>query len=69
VLLLSLESLQQVHVHEYGSFSTYGVGVGLKRIKPPKNYSYKYNFFAINFFGKVWTSHLGLFFLFLSIFD
>jgi hypothetical protein len=32
-----------------------------KRTKAPKNCSYKYNLFTFNFFGNVWTSHLGLF--------
>jgi hypothetical protein len=32
---------------------------GHKHIKPPKNYSHKYNLFVINFFGNVWTSHPG----------
>jgi hypothetical protein len=42
---------------------------GHKRTKAPENCSYKYNPFAINFFGNVWTSHLGLFLFVLSIFD
>jgi hypothetical protein len=38
--------------------------VGHKDIKPPKNYSHKYNFFGI-----VWASHLELSRVVLSIFD
>ncbi len=42
---------------------------GWKHTKPPQNYNHTYNFSTINFFGNVWTSHFGLFFLVLSIFD
>jgi hypothetical protein len=40
-----------------------------KHTKHPKNYSHKYNLFAINFLGNLWTKHLGLFLIVLSIFD
>jgi hypothetical protein len=45
-----------------------GLG-GHKHIKPPKNCSHKYNISTINFFGNVWTSHLGLFLFVSSIID
>jgi len=41
----------------------------LKYTKPPKNCSHKYNLSIIKFFGNIWTSHLGLFLLVLSIYD
>jgi len=63
VLLLSLESLQCAP-RWFCSFSTYGVGVGLKRIKPPKSCSHKYNFFAIIFWVKYGHHILNYFFLF-----
>jgi hypothetical protein len=44
-------------------------GNGWKHIKPPRNCSHKYNIFAIKLFGNIWTSHLGLFSLVLSIYD
>jgi hypothetical protein len=43
--------------------------VGHKHTKPHKNFSHKYKFFAINFFGIVCASHLELFLVVLSIFD
>jgi len=43
--------------------------VGHKHTKLPKNYSHKYNFFVIKFFGIVWASHLELSWVVLSIFD
>jgi hypothetical protein len=39
---------------------------GHKHTKPPKNCNHKYSLFVINFFGNVWTSHLGLFLFVLS---
>jgi hypothetical protein len=35
-----------------------------KHTKPPKNCNHKNNIYVINFFGNVWTSHLGFFCLF-----
>jgi hypothetical protein len=35
---------------------------GVKHIKAPKNYSHKYNVFAIKVFDNIWTSHFGFFF-------
>jgi len=43
--------------------------LGWKHTRPPKNCSHTYNLSTINFFGNVWTSHLGLFLFVLSIFD
>jgi len=40
-----------------------------KHTKPPKNCNHKYNISTITLFGNVWTSHLELFFIVLSIFD
>jgi hypothetical protein len=40
-----------------------------KHTKAPKNCSHKFFFFAISFFGNVWTSHLELFLFVLIIFD
>jgi hypothetical protein len=40
-----------------------------KHIKPTKNYKHKYNIYAINFGGNIWTSHLGLFLFILNILD
>jgi hypothetical protein len=42
---------------------------GWKHTKPPQNCSHMCNISMIKFFGNVWTSHFGLFFLVLSIFD
>jgi hypothetical protein len=42
---------------------------GHKHTKPPRNCSHKYNISIIIIFGNVWTSHLGLVLLVLSIFD
>jgi hypothetical protein len=41
---------------------------GENTLNPPKNCSHKYNLFIIKIFGDIWTSHLGLFLLVLSIF-
>jgi len=45
-----------------------GVHVGESIVSPPKIFSHKYNISTIKFFDNVWTSHLGLFLLVLSIY-
>jgi hypothetical protein len=42
--------------------------MGWKHTKPPKNCSHKYNHFAINFFGNVWTSHVGYIYIYIFIY-
>jgi hypothetical protein len=67
-LIANLQWLMVIYVPLIiGLQSHFVILKGWKHTKPPKNCSHKFNLFAINLFGNIW-SHLGFLFV-LYIFD